>query len=452
MSSEELPDASPELAVVGCRAFEPGPDGRPVLGPRLVVEVADGVITAVGPERPTAAGEVIDAAGLVAVPGFVNGHTHAAMTLLRGVAEDVDLVTWFDERIWPMEVNVGPHDVYLGTLLASAEMIAAGVTTFVDHYFFMEEAARAVTDAGIRANLGAAFFSDQGAEGLERSVAFARGLAGAAAGRITTSLAPHAPYTCTEDDLVAAADAARGLGVRVHLHAAENTRQTEASLVAHGLTPIAVLDRCGVLDAGAIIAHGNGIVDDDLPLLAEHADRVGVIHCPKTYLKYAMGTLTPIRALRAAGVPVGLGTDGAASNSTLDVGESLRLTAMTQKHSTGDATWFDLGVALDTAFASSAAAVGMGGELGALVPGHRADLALVDLDGPHCQPLHDPAAAFVYSARASDVRTTIVDGRVLMRDRELLTIDLPALLAEVRDRAAAITDRSHGRRIQSYAP
>lgn len=385
------------------------------------------------------------------MPGLINTHTHAAMTFLRGAAEDVALAHWFNDYIWPMEVNVGERDVYLGTLVAIAEMIECGVTTFADHYFHMDQAAAAVHESGIRANLGSAFFSSQGADGLAHSIDFAERWNGKANGRITTSIAPHAPYTVNDADLAASAEAARRLGVRVHTHAAEDIIQTNASLRSRHQTPIQVLEATGVLDAGAIIAHGNGIVADDIPILARYRDRVGVTHGPKGYLKFAMGPLTPIAGLRAVGVPVGYCTDGAASNNTLDILESMRITAISQKQIADDATWLRTGIALEIAGPGSAAVLGMNGEIGVLRPGARADLILVDVGGFHCQPLHDVAAALVYSIQPSDVRTTIVDGQVLMRDRRLLTINRDALLDEFRQRAREITDRTHGRTIQDYS-
>jgi 5-methylthioadenosine/S-adenosylhomocysteine deaminase len=451
MDSTTPPPA--DLAITNCTALLGTTGGRAQFAPDTTITIRGGAIVGIDqhPEHPPIAKEVIDARGMVAMPGLINTHCHAAMTLFRGAAEDVVVGAWFNDYIWPMEVNVGERDVYLGTLLAAAEMIESGVTTFADHYFFMHEAGRAVVDSGLRANLGSAFFSSQGPEGLAASVAFAEEWNGKADGRITTCIAPHAPYTVTDDDLVGAADAARRLGVKVHTHAAEDMAQTDKSLASRGISPVEVLERTGVLDAGCIIAHGNGIIPSDIPFLAAHRARVGVTHGPKGYLKFALGPLTPIAELMAAGVPVGYCTDGVASNNTLDILESMRITAIVQKQLADDATWFTSSTALRLAGPGSAAVLGEAGHLGELFVGAAADLILVDLSGFHCQPLHDLAAALVYSARATDVRTTIVDGRVLMRDRKLLTIDRDALMVEFKERAREITDRSHGRTIQDYS-
>ena len=450
--ADTSPRAHADLAIVNCTALLNVGADRATFAPGATIEITGGRITRIDPhpETGTRAREVIDARGMVAMPGLINTHTHAAMTFLRGAAEDVAVAHWFNDYIWPMEVNVGERDVYLGTLVAIAEMIECGVTTFADHYFHMDRAAEAVLESGIRANLGSAFFSSQGADGLAHSVAFAERWNGKGNGRITTSIAPHAPYTVNDADLAAAADAARRLGIRVHTHAAEDIIQTNASLRSRQITPIQVLEQTGVLDAGVIIAHGNGILPDDVPLLARHRTKVGVTHGPKGYLKFAMNPLTPIASLRAAGVPVGYCTDGAASNNTLDIFESMRITAISQKQIADDATWFRTGMALEIAGPGSAAVLGMAGEIGVLKAGARADVILVDVSGFHCQPLHDIAAALVYSVQPSDVRTTIVDGHVLMRDRQLLTINRDALLDEFRQRAREITDRTHGRTIQDY--
>jgi len=372
------------------------------------------------------------------------------MVALRGVAEDLPTEEWFNDVVWPVESNLTDKDVELGARLACAEMIRGGVTCFADHYFAMDAVAAVVEECGIRAHLGEAYFSSQGPQGQEKSLEFALRHRGGAGGRITTALAPHAPYTVDDADLTATAELARTHGLPVHLHAAENRDQTDVSLDRHGVTPIEVLERTGILDTDVLIAHGTGITERDLPVLERAAGRVAVATAPRGYLKFAWPTTTPIRALRDIGVPVGLATDGAASNNSLDVWESMTLTALVQKSSTGDPRWLTSRQALHHATLQSARAVGLADAVGTLAPGRRADIVLVDLTGPHTQPVHDLAATLVHSARAGDVRTTIVDGRILMRDRELLTLDVPSVVRELGERMPALLDRGHGRRIQDY--
>ncbi|MFF0301935.1 amidohydrolase [Streptomyces sp. NPDC004562] len=417
------------------------------------VIVRDGIVEAVvsGAEAGgVPARERIDAHGQIALPGLINCHTHASMVALRGVAEDLPTDAWFNDVVWPVESNLTARDVELGARLACAEMIRAGVTCFADHYFSMDAVAAVVAECGIRAHLGEAFFSSQGPRGRERSLEFALAHRGGAGGRITTALAPHAPYTVGDADLAATAGLAREHGLPVHLHAAENRDQTSASLARHGVTPVEVLRRTGLLDTDVLIAHGTGILDEDLPALRDAGGRVAVATAPRGYLKFGWPTTTPVRALREIGVPVGLATDGAASNNSLDVWESMALTALAQKSTTGDPRWLTARQALHHATLQSARAVGLGDTVGSIAPGRRADIVLVDLGGPHTQPVHDLAATLVHSARSSDVRTTIVDGRVLMRDRELLTIDVPSVVRELGERLPALLDRGHGRRIQEY--
>lgn len=417
------------------------------------IVVRDGVVESVTSSARAAelpAMERIDARGQIALPGLVNCHTHAPMVALRGIAEDLPTEEWFNDVVWPIESNLTEKDVELGARLACAEMIWGGVTCFADHYFSMDAVAAVVEECGIRAHLGEAYFSSQGPQGREKSLEFALRQRGAAGGRITTALAPHAPYTVDEPDLTATAALAQEHGLPVHLHASENRDQAETSLARHGVTPIEVLRRTGILDTDVLIAHGSGILDRDLPLLASAAGRTAVATAPRGYLKFAWPTTTPVRALRDLGIPVGLATDGAASNNSLDVWESMALTALIQKSTTGDPRWLTSRQALHHASLQSARAVGLGDVVGSIAPGRRADIILVDLTGPHTQPVHDLAATLVHSARSSDVRTTIVDGRVLMRDRELLTIDVGAVVRELGERMPALLDRSHGRRIQSY--
>ncbi|MFB6643009.1 amidohydrolase [Streptomyces chartreusis] len=446
-------EAPADLIITGCTVLVHDDQERIGFEEDAAIVVRDGVVesvTSADAVRGRDAVERIDAAGQVALPGLVNCHTHAPMVTLRGVAEDLPIEEWFNDVVWPIESNLTEKDVELGARLACAEMIRAGVTCFADHYFSMDAVAAVVEECGIRAHLGEAFFSSQGAQGREKSLEFALRHRGGAGGRITTALAPHAPYTVDDADLAATAALARDHDLPVHLHAAENRDQAEAGLARHGVTPIEVLRRTGILDTDVLIAHGTGILDSDLPLLEAADGSTAVATAPRGYLKFAWPTTTPVRALHDIGIPVGLATDGAASNNSLDVWESMALTALVQKSTTGDPRWLTARQALHHATLQSARAVGLGDRLGTLAPGRRADIVLVDLSGPHTQPVHDLAATLVHSARSSDVRTTVVDGRILMRDRELLTIDVPAVVRELGERMPALLDRGHGRRIQDY--
>ncbi|TWF88253.1 5-methylthioadenosine/S-adenosylhomocysteine deaminase [Streptomyces capillispiralis] len=441
------------LIITGCTVLTHDDQEAVGFAHDAAIVVRDGIVTEVtGADAVAgrAADEWIDARGQVALPGLVNCHTHAPMVALRGLAEDLPTEEWFNDVVWPVESNLTERDVELGARLACAEMIRGGVTCFADHYFAMDAVAAVVAECGMRALLGEAYFSSQGVRGRERSLEFALRHRDTAGGRITTALAPHSPYTVDEADLAATAELARAHGLPVHLHAAENRDQTETSRARHGVTPVEVLHRTGILDTDVLLAHGTGIVDSDLPLLARAAGRTAVATAPRGYLKFAWPTTTPVRALRDIGVPVGLATDGAASNNSLDVWEAMALTSLIQKSTEGDPRWLTSRQALHHATLQSARAVGLGESAGSIAPGRRADIVLVDLTGPHTQPVHDLAATLVHSARAADVRTTVVDGRVLMRDRELLTIDVPEVVRELDERLPALVDRSHGRRIQEY--
>ncbi|SDO24657.1 5-methylthioadenosine/S-adenosylhomocysteine deaminase [Nakamurella panacisegetis] len=442
------------LLIQGCDVLVVPESGDVTVRTAQDIRIDDGLITAITPTGQLVPDgvEILDGHGLLATPGLVNGHTHSPMVLFRGAAEDVPVHDWFNKRVWPMESNLTDRDVYYGALLACAEMISSGVTTFVDHYFTPHEIAEAVAESGIRADIAPTYFSSQGRDALEATVAFAEQWHGGAGGRVSVSMGPHAPYTVNDDDLTLLADHARRLGIGVHLHASENVQQAESSLARRGVTPIEVLQQTGILDAGVMIAHGCGILPRDYDMLAAHADRIAVASCPKVYLKHALWPLTPIRDLLGLGVTVAAGTDGAAGHNTLDVWEALRLVAETQKLETRDAMFLSVSDTLRLAMRGGAAAARLGPGAGALEPGQRADIALVDLSGMRHRPLHDPRAALVYGVQTHDVKSTVVAGRVLMRNRQLLTVDVPGLLAEIDSRAGRLVDLSSGASVQFYDP
>lgn len=395
--------------------------------------------------------DLLEGREMLAMPGLINTHAHVPMVIFRGLAEDVSIERWFNEFMWPLESNLIEEDVYWGMLLGLVEMIEGGVTTVADHYFFMDQAAKAVEQAGTRAALGWAVFGDRGYQALDETAAFVERWQGQANGRITTWMAPHAPYTCDDDFLRATVTHAKRLGVGIHIHAAEEMGQTQASLQKRGLTPIGVLAETGVLDVPVIIAHGCGILPQDIDLLKQAAGPVGVAHAPKTYLKLGMG-LTPILSLCEAGIAVGLATDGAVSNNTLDVFESLRLMAMLQKHETRNPEIMTIPQALEIATRGSAAVVGLADKIGQITPGYLADVILLDLSGAHHQPLHSLTASLVYNTHTSDVQTVIINGEIIMRDRQILTLDKAEIIRQVNRSMERLAQRMPGKRIQVYNP
>lgn len=415
--------------------------------------LTNGQITSISPTAPQTPGddlETLDATGLLAVPGLTNAHTHSPMVMMRGAAEDLSIDNWFNQKIWPMEMNLTPARVKAGARLACAEMLLAGVTTFVDHYFHADQIAQAALELGIRADLAPTFFTSTGPDAREAAYDTARQIRALGNSRITASLGPHAPYTVSEEDLTRTAEVAQSEGFRIHLHAAETMDQTISSQTQHGATPIQILHRTGILESGSLLAHACGLLEEDLPLLHEYADRTTVATCPKVYLKLAMGNLTPIKQLQSLGIPVAIGTDGAAVHNTLDVWESLRLTALTEKHQQNNAEWMPIDDALRLATHNGAKASTH--NTGTLAPGHQADIALVDLSSPHNQPLHNPLAALVYSIRPTDVVHVLVDGHLVVKNRTLTTADLTEILTQANEVAHTLVDLTNPGAVQHYAP
>ena len=354
---------------------------------------------------------------------------------------------WFNDYIWPMESNLTPEDVYWGALLGMAEMIESGVTSVADHYFAMDEVAQAASDAGMRVNLSWAVFGHEGPDKLDQTSEFVQRWQGKADGRITTWLGPHAPYTTSPEFLRLSARRAADLGVGIHIHVSETAEQVKLSLEQYGMTPVQMLAETGVLEVPTILAHCAFPTDEDIQIL--RGKPTGVAHAPKTYLKLGSG-IPPVLKFRQAGVPVGLATDGAASNNTLDILELLRMMVLAQKDRAGDPTVLPVADALEIAFQGSANVFHMADSLGSLEPGKLADITLLRQDGMHVFPRYDPAANLVFSSRAADVDTVICNGKVLMRGRNLLTIDKSEVKRQVSTRLERLSQRVPGRRIAIY--
>ncbi|OPG08113.1 N-ethylammeline chlorohydrolase [Streptomyces sp. GKU 895] len=401
------------------------------------VAVHEGEIVAVGPaEELTArftAAERIDAEGCLVLPGLVNTHTHLAMTLLRGLADDVTL-QGFLERVLPAEARLlAPKNVAAAVRLAIAESVRAGVTSALDMYWFHEAAEQAAREAGWRLHTGPTFMDvpeppDAIAYGdrLEwaRRDLVARGPARPGHRPVVFA---HSTYTLSPDQLVEIFALAREFGALIHIHAAENATEVATVEVKYGKRPVELLDSLGLLGDDVLLAHAVDLTGPEIAVLARTG--TSVAHCPVSNLKLGCG-IAPVPRLLSAGVTVGLGTDGAVSSNTLDVLGAVRQAALVHKAG-GDPTLVGAEQAVRMATIEGARALGLAAQLGSLESGKRADLVVLDLGAPHLRPLHDPWSTLAYAAHSADVRDTVVDGRVLMRDRVLTTLDEPAVVADL---------------------
>jgi len=399
------------------------------------VAISDGTITAVG-EIPAdfQADETVDATGHIVMPGFFNAHTHSAMTLFRGYAEDLPLDRWLNERIFPVESALTADDVYWGTSLAAAEMIRGGTVGFADHYFHMDRVAQVAMDSGLRANLAWCMFGREEGEigaDLAEIAAFTEQWQGAAGGRIRTMLGPHSAHTCTPQFLARTAAVAARQGVGIHIHLAESEAEVERSLVLYDLRLVELLEANGVFEVPVLAAHAIHLAPFERAMMA--AGGATAVQCPTTHMKLGYG-VTPVPALLADGVNVALGTDGAASTGRLDMFQEARHAALIQKFSARDATAMPGDLALRLATQNGARALGFGAS-GAIAPGRAADLIMIDCSAPHLQPRHDLAASVLYAAGSQDVSDVMVAGKWLLRKRELLTLDEERIRNEVQRRA-----------------
>jgi 5-methylthioadenosine/S-adenosylhomocysteine deaminase len=376
----------------------------------------------------------VDAGGAVVMPGLINTHTHAPMVLFRGLADDLSLMDWLQKYIFPAEAKtVSPEFVRAGTRLAALEMIESGTTTYADMYYFEEEIGRATKAAGLRGVLGQTIIqfpvpdARTPAEALARTERFAKEFAGD--DLITPAVAPHAMYTNDPETL----KACRALADRLHIplitHLAETQDEVKAAAEKYHATPTAFLDSLGFFGPRTLVAHAVHMTADDISILANR--HVGVSHNPESNMKLASG-IAPVQAMRKAGVTVGLGTDGAASNNDLDMFEAMRQAAFLHKLVAGDPRAVPAPVAVEMGTIDGARALGLEKEIGSLETGKRADLIVVSMSSARQTPMYDPVSHLVYVTRGDDVATTIVNGRILMRNRQVLTVDRRQVLADAR--------------------
>ena len=409
------------------------------------VAIDGGTIVAVGPVPDIAArftaSEQIDAAGSIVIPGLINTHGHAPMVLYRGLADDLRLQEWLEKYIFPAEAKtVSREMVRAGTRLAALEMIQSGTTTYADMYYFEEEIARATKAAGLRGVLGQTIIQFPVAdaktpqEGLARSEAFIREFA--KDDLIVPAVAPHSPYTLDAKDLLASRALATKYGVPLLIHVAETEAEVANSKKAHaGMSPVAYLQSIAFWGPRTLVGHGVWVDGADITLLRSH--QVAVSHNPESNMKLASG-IAPVPEYLAAGVTVALGTDGAASNNDLDMFEAMRFAALLHKVKTGDPQVLPATTALEMATIHGARALGLEKQVGSLEVGKRGDVIVVSTASARMTPMYNPISHLVYAARGADVRTVIVNGRVLMRDRRMLTLDEPAVLTEARRFADAV--------------
>jgi len=407
---------------------------------RGTVVIENGIITQVAASTDETADTVIDARGGIVMPGLVNTHTHAGMTLFRGYADDLPLAQWLEDHIWPAEAQLTDDDLYAGTSLACLEMIRSGTTAFADMYIHVDEVACAVEESGMRAALSYGMI-DLGDAGraqseLKEGRRFVHEWNGRADRRITTMYGPHAPHTCSREFLIKIKEQARRDNAKIHIHILETEDELNQMKKSFGMCSVNMLDELGFLDQEVLAAHCIWLSAGDMDILRDRG--VNVSHNPISNMKLASG-IAPVPELLARGVNVSLGTDGCASNNNLDMFEEMKTAALLHKVNTLDPTVLPARAVLEMATVNGARAIGV--QSGMLKTGYMADIIVVDMNKPHLTPIYDPASHLVYSASGCDVRTTIVDGKLLMDNYEVLSLDERKVMAAAREAAEELVLR-----------
>jgi 5-methylthioadenosine/S-adenosylhomocysteine deaminase len=433
--------------MIAARWVVPVEPAGSVLGDHAVV-VRAGRIVQVMPAAAArlaySAAQVLNLPAHVLLPGLINLHTHAAMTLMRGLADDLPLMQWLNEHIWPAEAkHVCPDFVYDGTLLACAEMLKGGVTCFNDMYFFPEHAARAVLDTGMRAALGMICIEFPTSYASDAQDYLRKGLAVRDRYRaeplLSFCLAPHAPYTVSDRSFEQIATYAGELEVPIHMHLHETEDEIRESVTRYGVRPLARMHRLGLLGPGLIAVHAVHLTDQEIDLLAMQG--ASVAHCPSSNLKLASG-IAPIARFAERGLNTGFGTDGAASNNRLDLFEEMRLAALLAKAASGRASSVPAESALHMATLGAARALGLDDSLGSLAPGKLADLIAVSLDTVSLSPVYHPISHLVYAAGREDVSHVWVAGRLLLDEGRLTGLDETQLRAKARGWQTRIAEQA----------
>jgi len=405
----------------------------------------NGKITSVGKSASATSIEAetkISAKAKIAMPGLINCHTHVPMTLFRGMAEDQPLDTWLKEIIWPLEAKLRSEDVYAGALLGCLEMIKSGTTCFADMYFHEDTVAKAVEKSGLRGVLAEGIVEAGnkllGEKMFKNSVNFVSRFNGYANGRVKALLGPHAAYSCSQNLLVKISEEASRLGVGVHTHLAESKRMFREYERQHGLSEVEFLDGIGFLKGHVLAAHCINLTKKDRRILSERG--VNVAYVPVANMKLGLGA-AKIKDLLNSGINVGLGTDGPTSNNTLDMFETMKVAVLLQKLAYLNPTVLPAYEVLKMATINGARALGSEESIGSLEVGKKADIILIDVSRPHMKPLHNIYPSIVYSARGSDVDTVIVDGKILMENRQVKTLDEQAIMEKAEKTAFNLLSR-----------
>lgn len=370
----------------------------------------------------TDASKVIDGTNKITMPGLVNTHSHVAMTLLRGVGDDEELQTWLNDYIWPKEAKLDEKLVYAGSKLAMAEMIKTGTTTFNDMYFYMEETAKAVEESGIRGVLGYGmidlFDDEKRKQEIKATKNLIKNSHNTANGRVQVAVAPHAPYTCSEELLSESKKLANKHNLKLHIHVSETQQEVNDLEKQRNQTPFEYLDSIDLLDENTIAAHGVWTTDNEMKLLKEK--QVSISHNPSSNMKLASG-IAPVSKYIKNDINVAIGTDGVSSNNNLDMFSEMKLTALLQKVNTMNAKTLPAQATFNMATENGDRALGI--NTGSIKEGKLADIVLVNMNVPHMIPVRNPLSNIIYSALGSDVDTVICDGQLLLEDKKLLTIN-----------------------------
>ncbi|MEE1335495.1 amidohydrolase family protein [Methanobrevibacter sp.] len=378
--------------------------------------------------------KIIDAEGKILLPGLINTHTHLSMTLFRGLADDLSLDSWLNDHIWPMEANLNGDYCYIGALLGAVELIKSGTTTFSDMYFYMEDVARAVDDAGIRAVLSYGMIDFGDAERREAEIkenmALFEACNGMADGRIKVFFGPHSPYTASEELLIKVRELADEHNIGIHIHVSETQKEINDSLDEKGLRPFEYLEKIGFLGPDVVAAHCVWLSDEEIEIIKKHD--VKVSHNPCSNMKLASG-IAPVSKLIENDICVSIGTDGASSNNNLDLIEELKTASLLQKVSTLDPKVLTSDEAIEMATIKGAETLGLSDEIGSIEVGKKADIILIDTNSANMVPDSSSLSSnVIYSANGSNVDTTICNGKILMENKKLTILDEDEIYARAK--------------------